>query len=77
MSLLLIVFITIGASIGAPAAPGTGIIVLATILDSVGIPGIGIALILGVDRILDMSRTVLNVTGDLTACSFFNRQLKL
>ena len=37
-------------------------------LRSVGIPASGVALIIGVDRILDMSRTMLNVTGDLTAC---------
>ena len=75
-SLILIVVITLGVSIGTPSAPGAGIIVLVTILESVGIPAIGLALILGVDRILDMSRTVVNVTGDLTACSFFDRQLK-
>lgn len=75
-SLLLIVVITIGASIGTPSAPGAGIVILATILESVGIPTIGIALILGVDRILDMSRTAVNVTGDLTASLFFDKQLK-
>jgi Na+/H+-dicarboxylate symporter len=74
-SMILIVAITVGASIGAPAAPGVAIVILATILESVGIPGAGIALILGVDRILDMSRTAINITGDLTACSFFDRRL--
>jgi len=72
-SILLIAAITVGASIGAPSAPGVGIVILATILATVGIPAAGIALILGVDRILDMSRTAVNVTGDLTACSFFNK----
>ena len=52
-----------------------GIVILATILENVGIPGSGIALILGVDRLLDMSRTSVNVTGDLTACAFFNKNL--
>jgi Na+/H+-dicarboxylate symporter len=75
-SLLLIVGITVGASIGAPAAPGVGIIILTTVLASVGIPIEGLALILGVDRFLDMSRTVVNVSGDLTACSFFNKLFK-
>jgi Na+/H+-dicarboxylate symporter len=74
-TLLLIVLITVGSSIGAPATPGVGVVILATILDRVGIPGSGIALILGVDRILDMSRTVANVTGDLTACVFFDKNL--
>lgn len=74
-ALLLVVMITVGSSIGAPATPGVGVVILATILESVGIPGSGIALILGVDRILDMSRTVANVTGDLTACVFFDKNL--
>ena len=74
-TLLLIVVITVGSSIGAPATPGVGVVILATILETVGIPGSGIALILGVDRILDMSRTVANVTGDLTACAFFEKNL--
>ena len=74
-TLALVVVITVGSSIGAPATPGVGVVILATILETVGIPGSGIALILGVDRILDMSRTVANVTGDLTACSFFEKNL--
>ena len=52
------------ASIGTAAVPGVGIIMLVIILESVGVPAAGIALILGVDRILDMCRTVVNVTGD-------------
>jgi Na+/H+-dicarboxylate symporter len=52
------------ASIGTAPVPGVGIIMLIIILKSVGIPEIGIALILGVDRILDMCRTTINVTGD-------------
>ena len=73
--LIFIVFVTVGSSIGAPSTPGVGIVILATILESVGIPGSGIALILGVDRLLDMSRTAVNVTGDLTACAFFDKNL--
>ncbi|MFW6047462.1 MAG: dicarboxylate/amino acid:cation symporter [Candidatus Woesearchaeota archaeon] len=74
-SLVAIIAITVGASIGSPSVPGVGIVILATILSSVGIPAAGIGLILGVDRILDMFRTTINVTGDLTACSFFDKQL--
>lgn len=74
-NMMLIAVITVGASIGAPSAPGVGIVILATILESVGIPTAGVALVLGVDRILDMSRTAVNVTGDLTACCFFDKQL--
>ena len=53
------------ASIGAAGVPGAGMITLALVLTSTGIPTVGLALILGVDRILDMFRTAVNVTGDL------------
>ena len=68
---------TVGASIGTPAMPGVGIVVLATILAGIGVPEAGIALILGVDRILDMCRTTINVTGDLTATVVMQRWMKL
>jgi Na+/H+-dicarboxylate symporter len=71
--MLLIIVTAVGASIGSPATPGVGIVILALVLDSVGIPTAGIALIMGVDRILDMSRTAINVCGDLTACILMNR----
>lgn len=65
------------ASIGAAGVPSAGIIILILVLQSVGIgpteAAAGIALILGVDRILDMLRTSVNVTGDLTAASFVAR----
>jgi Na+/H+-dicarboxylate symporter len=66
---------TIGASIGAPSTPGVGIVVLASVLQSVGMPATGLGLILGVDRILDMARTAVNVTGDLAACTVMERWL--
>jgi Na+/H+-dicarboxylate symporter len=65
--LLLIIVTAVGASIGTPATPGVGIVVLAMVLTTVGVPPSGIALIIGVDRILDMSRTAINVCGDLVA----------
>lgn len=71
--LLLLVATTVGASIGSPSTPGVGIVILATILQAIGVPIAGIALILGVDRILDMCRTTLNVSGDLTACVVLER----
>ncbi|MCR9141044.1 MAG: dicarboxylate/amino acid:cation symporter [bacterium] len=74
-ALLLLAATTIGASIGAPSTPGVGIVVLATILADLGVPAAGIALIIGVDRILDMARTSVNVAGDLTACVVMNRWL--
>jgi Na+/H+-dicarboxylate symporter len=55
------------ASIGAAGVPGVGIITLAMVLEQIGIPLEGIALILGVDRILDMLRSSVNVTGDASA----------
>lgn len=76
-SLVLMVVTVVLASIGTPATPGVGIIILATVLQQAGIPTEGIALILGVDRILDMCRTTMNVTGDLTSCVVFDRWLKL
>ncbi len=67
-NLFLLAATTVGASIGSPSTPGVGIVILATILQGIGVPASGIALIIGVDRILDMSRTSINVTGDLAAC---------
>ena len=69
----LIVVTSVGASIGAPATPGVGIVILSMVLGTVGIPAAGIALIMGVDRILDMSRTAINVSGDLVAAKLMDR----
>jgi Na+/H+-dicarboxylate symporter len=74
--LMLVVVLAVGASIGSPGTPGIGIVILAMLLGSVGIPAEGIALIIGVDRILDMSRTTLNVTGDLVAAAVIDQQTK-
>jgi Na+/H+-dicarboxylate symporter len=71
--LLLVVVLAVGASIGSPGTPGVGIVILAMMLGTLGIPAEGIALIIGVDRILDMSRTTLNVAGDLVAASVIDR----
>ncbi len=73
ISILVIIITTLLASIGTPAIPGAGVIVLSTILVTVGIPPIGIILLISVDRILDMTRTMVNVTGDLTACCVFDK----
>ncbi len=62
---LVVVSMSILTAIGAAGVPGGSIPLLVMVLEMVGIPGGGIALILGVDRLLDMSRTVPNVTGDL------------
>ncbi|MEZ6012905.1 MAG: dicarboxylate/amino acid:cation symporter [Hyphomonas sp.] len=57
-----------GASIGAPAAPGASIAILAATATSFGVPLTGLPLVMGVDRLLDMARTTVNVTGDLVLC---------
>ena len=54
------------ASVGAAGVPGAGMITLALVLSTLGVPEKGIALIFGLDRILDMCRTVINIIGDLT-----------
>ncbi len=54
------------ASIGAAGVPGVGLITLALVLEQVGLPVEGIAMIIGIDRLLDMVRTAVNVTGDAT-----------
>jgi Na+/H+-dicarboxylate symporter len=74
--LLTIVLTATLASIGAAGVPSAGIITLILVLQSVGLAGqaaAGIALILGVDRILDMMRTAVNVTGDLSCAAFVAR----
>ncbi|WP_246271218.1 dicarboxylate/amino acid:cation symporter [Nitrosopumilus cobalaminigenes] len=73
LSILVIIVTSLLASIGTPAVPGAGTIVLSTILITVGIPPVGILLLLSVDRILDMIRTMVNVTGDLTASCVFDK----
>jgi len=65
-----VVFLCILAGIGTAGVPGGSLPVIVTILVSIGVPGEAIGLIYGVDRILDMSRTVLNVTGDITAAAY-------
>ncbi len=75
--LTLLAATTVGASIGSPSTPGVGIVILATIVQGIGVPPEGIALILGVDRILDMTRTAVNVSGDLTACTVMNKWLAI
>ncbi|QOL25962.1 dicarboxylate/amino acid:cation symporter [Thalassotalea sp. LPB0316] len=67
-SYVFIVTMAVAASVGSPATPGAGIIILSMVLEGVGIPAAGIALILGVDRILDMCRTSVNVLGDVVTC---------
>lgn len=64
MQLLTVVLTTVLASIGTAGVPGAGLIMLTMVLSSIGLPLEGIALIAGIDRILDMIRTTLNIVGD-------------
>lgn len=67
-SILIIILTAVLASIGTAGVPGVGLIMLAMVLKAVGLPVEGIALIIGVDRLLDMTRTAVNITGD-AACA--------
>ena len=64
------------ASIGTAGVPGAGMVMLAMVLTSVGLPVDGIALVAGVDRIFDMGRTTLNITGDASCTVIVARMLK-
>ncbi len=63
-AILTVIFTATLASIGTAGVPGVGLVMLAMVLQSVGLPIEGIAIIIGIDRILDMCRTVINITGD-------------
>jgi Na+/H+-dicarboxylate symporter len=66
---LMVILTATLASVGTAGVPGVGLIMLAMVLTQVGLPVEGIALIIGVDRLLDMTRTAVNVTGDcMVAC---------
>ena len=67
-SLLIVVLTAVLASVGTAGVPGVGLIMLAMVLSSVNLPVEGIALIIGIDRLLDMARTAVNITGD-AACA--------
>ena len=67
--ILMVVLTATLASIGTAAVPGVGLITLALVLQQAGLPVEGVALIIGVDRFLDMVRTMVNVTGDATVAT--------
>ncbi len=73
--MLVIVLTATLASIGTAGVPGAGVVMLAMVLESVGLPLDGIALVLGIDRIFDMGRTVVNITGD-AACTLVVTRLE-
>jgi Na+/H+-dicarboxylate symporter len=57
------------AAVGSAGVPGAGLIMLIVVLEAIGIPAAGIALIMAPDRILDMFRTVVNITGDVVVAA--------
>lgn len=65
------------ASVGTAGVPGVGLITLTMVFNSVGLPVEGIALIMGIDRILDMSRTAVNITGDAVCTTIVAKQNNL
>ena len=67
--ILTIIFMTTVSSIGTPGVPGGSYVVMTMVLSSIGIPAQGLALILGIDRPLDMLRTSVNVTGDVVVAA--------
>ena len=69
----LVVVMVILASIGTAGVPSVGLVVLSGVLAQVGLPPEGIAMILGVDRLLDMTRTVVNITGDAVVTTIVAR----
>ena len=74
LSAQIVVMVTaILMSMGAAGVPSGAIQVLILVLEAVGVPGEGIAMVVGVDRVLDMGRTVVNVTGDMVAAAFVAR----
>lgn len=70
---LMIILTATLASVGTAGIPGAGLIMLGLVLSSVGLPLEGVALIAGIDRILDMARTTVNVTGDLMTTTLVAR----
>ena len=69
----IVILLSVVMAIGAAGVPGGSLPLMMVVLAAVGAPAEGIAIILGVDRILDMCRTTLNVSGDLTAAIFIQR----
>lgn len=76
VEILTIIGVTTISSIGTPGIPGGSVVMLIMVLSSVGIPSEGLALILGIDRPIDMVRTAVNVTGDMAVASIVEHTQK-
>jgi DAACS family dicarboxylate/amino acid:cation (Na+ or H+) symporter len=70
---LIVVLMSVVTAIGTAGVPSGSIPLLILVAQAVGVPGEGVAIILGVDRLLDMCRTTLNVVGDVTAAAYITR----
>lgn len=73
--IFIVVATSIASAIGSPGVPGVGVGILATVLVKIGVPLEGVSLIMGVDRIVDMGCTVVNVSGDLTAAKILGKDV--
>lgn len=71
--MLMIIFTGTLASIGTAGVPGAGLIMLAMVLQAVQLPLEGLALVAGIDRVLDMFRTTVNITGDVAVAAVVDK----
>ncbi|HQG45033.1 MAG TPA: cation:dicarboxylase symporter family transporter, partial [bacterium] len=72
-SMAIVVILSVLMAVGTAGIPGASLPMLMMVLNAVGVPPEGIAIILGMDRILDMGRTMLNVTGDVVTAAYVTR----
>ena len=72
--IITVVVIAVVASIGTAGVPGVGLIMLAMVLNAVGLDPAAIGIILGIDRLLDMTRTSVNITGDAACAMIISNQ---
>jgi Na+/H+-dicarboxylate symporter len=74
MQMVTVVIIAVVASIGTAGVPGVGLVMLAMVLTAVGLDPAAIGIIIGIDRLLDMTRTMVNITGDAAIALVINEQ---
>ena len=74
MQMVTVVIIAVVASIGTAGVPGVGLVMLAMVLTAVGLDPAAIGIIIGIDRLLDMTRTMVNITGDAAIALIINEQ---
>ena len=74
VDLITVIFTATLASVGTAGIPSVGLVTLTMVFNSVGLPVEGIALIMGIDRILDMTRTAVNITGDAVCTTIVAKQ---